>query len=192
MTAAPEGPAATGWLGASIPSLSLPYRAGAAGIGVVLGAAALLRFGLDARGLISVVFVLGLTAIGAIDLEHRVIPNRIVIPLTAVVLALQCAFFPDRALEWLAAGAGAALLLAIPSFFRPGSVGMGDVKLAFLIGVGLGREVIMALFLGSLATVPLALWILARRGPDARSEMIPLGPFLAAGGILALFAGGSL
>ena len=192
MTAARESPAAAGWLGASVPSLSLPYRAGAAGVGVALGAAALFHFGLDARGLIGVVFVLGLTAIGAIDLKHRVIPNRIVIPLTAVVLALQCAFFSGRALEWLAAGVGAALLLLIPAFFRPGSVGMGDVKLAFLLGVGLGREVITALFLGSLATVPVALWILARRGLGARRETIPLGPFLAAGGILALFVGGSL
>jgi leader peptidase (prepilin peptidase)/N-methyltransferase len=192
MTTARESSAATGWLGAGIPRPSQLYLAGAVGVGVALGAAALFHFGLGARGLISLVFVLGLTAIGAIDLEHRVIPNRIVIPLTAVVLVLQLAFFPDRALEWLAAGAGAALVLLIPSFFRPGSVGMGDVKLAFLIGAGLGRAVITALFLGSLAAVPVALWILAKRGLDARTDKIPLGPFLAAGGILALFVGGSL
>jgi leader peptidase (prepilin peptidase) / N-methyltransferase len=183
---------AAGWLGAGVPPLSTPYLAGAIGIGVAFAGAALVHFGLDARGFIGVVFVLGLVAIAAIDLEHRVIPNRIVVPLIAVVLVLQCAFFSDRALEWLAAGAGASLVLLIPAFFRPGSVGMGDVKLAFLIGVGLGREVITALFLGSLAAVPVALWILARHGLDARKETIPLGPFLAAGGILALFVGGSL
>lgn len=180
------------WLGPAIPSPSLPYRAAATGVGVALGAAALVHFGLDPRGLIGLVFVVGLTAIAAIDLEHRVIPNRIVIPLACLVLVLQCAFFFDRAPEWLAAGGGAALLLAIPAIVRPGSVGMGDVKLAALLGVGLGREVVTALFLGSLAAVPVALWILARRGTEARKETIPLGPFLAGGGILALFVGGSL
>ncbi|MBW8060406.1 MAG: prepilin peptidase [Solirubrobacterales bacterium] len=189
-TAPQAGPA--GWLGSSVPSLSPLYRAGAIGVGGAFGAAALVRFGLDPRGLIGVVFVVGLTAIAAIDLEHRVIPNRIVIPLTAFVLAAQCAFFFDRTVEWLAAGAGAALLLLIPAYIRPGSVGMGDVKLASLIGVGLGREVVTALFLGSLAAVPVALWILARRGLDARKDTIPLGPFLAGGGMLALFVGGSL
>lgn len=187
-----ETPATTGWLGSSIPALSLPYQAGAVGVGIALGGASLFHFGLDPRGFIGLIFVLGLTAIAAIDLEHRVIPNRIVVPLIIVILILQCAFFSDRTLEWLAAGAGASLVLLIPTIFRPGAVGMGDVKLAFLLGIGLGREVITALFLGSLAAVPVALWILARRGLDARTDTIPLGPFLAAGGILALFVGGSL
>jgi leader peptidase (prepilin peptidase)/N-methyltransferase len=194
-TAAGAAGGPSGWaarLGPPVPALSLPHRSGAAGVGAALGAAALVHFGLDPRGLIGLLFVAGLTAIAAIDLEHRVIPNRIVLPLAALVLALQCAFFPGRALEWMAAGAGAALLLAIPAMVRPGSVGMGDVKLAGLLGAGLGREVVTALFLGSLAAVPVALWILARRGAGARKEKIPLGPFLAAGGVLALFVGGSL
>lgn len=192
MSEAPESSASAGWLGSGVPALSLPYQAGAIGVGIALGGADLFHFGLTARGLIGLLFVLGLVALGAIDLEHGVIPNRIVLPLTAVVLVLQLAFFPDRALEWLAAGAGAALVFGIPAFIRPGAVGMGDVKLAFLIGVALGREVITALFLGSLAAVPFALWVLARRGLSARTETIPLGPFLAAGGILGLFLGSSL
>jgi len=180
------------WLGTPVPPLSTPYLAAAIGVGIAVGGAALAHFGLGPRGLIGAVFAVGLTAIGFVDLEHRTIPNRIVLPLTAVVLVLQLAFFGDRALEWLLAGAGAALLLALPAFVRPGSVGMGDVKLAFLIGVGLGQAVVTALFLGSLAAVPVALWILARGGLEARKRTIPLGPFLAAGGILALFVGGSL
>jgi leader peptidase (prepilin peptidase)/N-methyltransferase len=181
-----------GWLGTPVPWPTDVHRAAALGIGVALAAAELFHFGIDARGLIGLLLVVGLVALGAIDLEHGVIPNRIVVPLIAAVLVLQLAFFSGRSLEWLAAGFGAALVLGIPAFFRPGSVGAGDVKLAFLIGVGLGREVILALFLGSLASVPFALWILARRGLEARKETIPLGPFLAAGAILALFLGGSL
>jgi len=181
-----------GWLDASIPPLSTPNLAAAVGMGVALSGAALIHFGLSARGVTSVLFVAGLTAIGFIDFEHRVIPNRIVVPLTAVILILQLTFFSDQALEWVISGAGAALLLAIPAYVRPGSVGMGDVKLALLLGVGLGQAVITALFLGSLAAVPVSLWILARRGLDARKQMIPIGPFLAAGGILALFISSSL
>jgi leader peptidase (prepilin peptidase) / N-methyltransferase len=66
---------------------------------------------------------------------------------------------------------------------------MGDVKLALLLGVGLGVDAAMALLLGSLAAAPAAVWILATRGLAARSETIPLGPFLAVGGVLALFLG---
>jgi leader peptidase (prepilin peptidase)/N-methyltransferase len=186
------GAGRAGRLFAGVPPLSTPYLAAAIGVGIAFAGAALVHFGLDPRGLISVLFALGLTAIGFVDLEHRVIPNRIVVPLIVLVLGLQLALFPDRALEWLLAAAGAAVLLALPAFVRPGSVGMGDVKLAFLIGAGLGQAVVTALFLVSLAAVPVALWIVARRGVEARKETIPLGPFLAAGGILALFVGGSL
>lgn len=178
-------------MAARIPRLSTPYLAAAVGVGIAFAGAALVHFGLDARGLISLIFVVGLVAIGFIDAEHRTIPNRIVLPLTAAVLLLQLVFFPGQALEWLVAAVGAAVVLGLPAFVRPGSIGMGDVKLAFLLGAGLGQAVITALFLGSLAAVPAALWILARRGFDARKETIPLGPFLAAGGILALFVGGS-
>lgn len=181
----------SGWLGAGVPPLSTPYLAAAVGIGVAVAGATLVEFGLSSRGLVAVVFATGLVAIGFIDLEHRVIPNRVVIPLIVAVLVLQLALFPDRALEWVAAGCGAAVVLAIPAFVRPGSIGMGDIKLAFLIGLGLGEAVVTALFLGSLAAVPVALWIIAKRGFDARKDTIPLGPFLAGGAILAVFVGGS-
>jgi leader peptidase (prepilin peptidase)/N-methyltransferase len=161
-------------------------------MGIALSGAAVIHFGISARGVIAVLFVAGLTAIGFIDFEHRVIPNRIVVPLTGLILVLQLAFFSSQALEWVVAGVGAALLLALPAWVRPGSVGMGDVKLAALLGFGLGQAVITALFLGSLAAVPVSLWILARRGLEARKATIPLGPFLAAGGILAMFISSSL
>jgi prepilin signal peptidase PulO-like enzyme (type II secretory pathway) len=172
--------------------LSSRYMAVALGVGIAAAGAALVDFGLGSRGLIAAAFVAVLAVLGAGDAEKRTIPNRIVLPAIALVLVAQLAFFGDRALEWLGAGAGAALLLQVPAWIRPGSVGQGDVKLALLLGVGLGREVIDALLIGSLAAFPVALWIVVRGGWDARKRAIPLGPFLAVGGILATFSGGSL
>ena len=175
-----------------IPEMAPPYRAAAIGAGLALSGAALVHFGPDPRGFVAAGFVAVLVLLAAIDAEHRLIPNRIVLPATAVLLALQLAFFGEQAAQWLIAGLGAPLTLLLPTLIKPGSLGMGDVKLAALLGVGLGSEVVNALVFGSLAALPVAIWILARRGAAARKETIPLGPFLAAGGILALFAGSSL
>jgi leader peptidase (prepilin peptidase) / N-methyltransferase len=167
-----------------------PERRWAASLtATVLAIASLSHFGLGARGLISVGFVCCLSVLAAIDLDSRVIPNRIVLPGAGIILAAQIAFFPGHALEWIACGLGAALALFLPTLFRAEAIGMGDVKLALLLGVGLGVNAAMALLLGSLAAVPAAVWILATRGLAARSETIPLGPFLAVGGVLALFLG---
>ena len=155
----------------------------------VLAIASLSHFGLGARGLISAGFVCCLSVLAAIDLECRVIPNRIVLPGAGLILAAQIAFFPDHALEWIACGLGAALALFLPTLFKANAIGMGDVKLGLLLGVGLGVEVAKALLLGSLAAVPAAIWILATRGLAARGDTMPLGPFLAVGGVLALFLG---
>lgn len=154
-----------------------------------LAIASLVHFGLGARGVISAGLVCCLCVLAAIDLECRMIPNRIVLPATGIILVAQIAFFGDFALEWIACGLGAALVLFLPTLFRADAIGMGDVKLGLLLGVGLGVDVVRALLLGSLAAVPAALWILATRGMAARSETIPLGPFLALGGVLALFLG---
>jgi leader peptidase (prepilin peptidase)/N-methyltransferase len=66
---------------------------------------------------------------------------------------------------------------------------MGDVKLALFLGVVLGRTVSVALMVGMLcALVPSAV-VLAKHGKAGRKMTIPFGPFLALGGLVALFAG---
>ena len=67
-------------------------------------------------------------------------------PATAAVLAYQIAFVPDRVPEGLIAGVGAAVLLLLPSLVQPGAIGMGDVKLAALLGATLGAGVLSALW----------------------------------------------
>jgi len=162
-----------------------PPAPAAAAAGAV---ATLLVLGATTRGALAAGVVATLVLLAAIDLRWRVIPNRIVLPATGIVLVWQFAFASEASLEWIAAAIGAATFLALPSVVRPGAVGMGDVKLAALLGAALGSGVIGALLVGFLATVPVALVMLARSGRAARHATIPLGPFLAAGATLMLLA----
>ena len=154
-----------------------------------LAAVTLARFGLTARGVIEAFFVAVLVPISAIDIERHVIPNVIVLPATGLVLVAQIAAFPDQTVEWVvsAAAAGGLLLLALVVY--PAGMGMGDVKLALLLGAALGRLVGAALLLGFIASALAGLMLIARHGLKARKQGIPLGPFLAFGAVLALLLG---
>jgi leader peptidase (prepilin peptidase)/N-methyltransferase len=91
--------------------------------------------------------------------------------------------------EWVAGGLGASAFLLAAALAYPGGMGMGDVKLALLLGVALGRAVPVALLGGMIfALVPSAV-LLAKHGAAARRMRIPFGPFLALGGVLGLFTG---
>jgi leader peptidase (prepilin peptidase) / N-methyltransferase len=74
----------------------------------------------------------------------------------------------------------------------PRGLGMGDVKLALLMGVALGRTVPVALFAGMIAALVPAVALLVRHRSKARKMGIPFAPFLAVGSVLALFAGHAL
>src|SRR5207244_8950305 len=123
----------------------------------------------------------------ATDLEYRIIPNRIVLPAAAVVLAAQTAVKPSP--EWAIAAVGASGALFLAALAYPGGMGMGDVKLALLLGAMLGRTVPIALLLGMVTALLPAIVLVARHGSAARKMGIPLGPFLALGAVVALFAG---
>jgi leader peptidase (prepilin peptidase) / N-methyltransferase len=152
-----------------------------------LVAACVARFGLKPEALVGSIFAVVLLILATIDVERRIIPNRIVLPATGVLLALQVVFFPDQALEWVLAGVGAALFFFLPILVYPEGMGMGDVKLALFLGVGLGTAVVSALVVGLLLTFLVAMVILVRGGKEARKRTIPFAPFLAFGGVVALF-----
>jgi leader peptidase (prepilin peptidase) / N-methyltransferase len=153
----------------------------------VLAAACFADFGFSLHALAGSIFCAALVAISATDIERRIVPNRVVLPATVVVLALMLVWQPS--VEWPAAGFGAALFLFIAALAYPRGMGMGDVKLALLLGVAVGRAVPVALMVGMLsALVPSAL-LFARHGVAARKMAIPFAPFLALGGVVALFAG---
>jgi len=149
-----------------------------------------LRFGLTWDALVAAFACAALVAISATDLEHRIVPNRIVVPAAAVVLAAQTALHPSP--EWALAALGASGFLLAAAIAYPAGMGMGDVKLALLMGAVLGRVVPVALLLGMLAALVPSGVLFVRHGGQARKMGIPLAPFLAAGTIVGLFAGHAL
>lgn len=156
----------------------------------VLGAACGLAFGFTLEALAAALFCWVLVVVTRTDFEHRLIPDRIVLPGAVVVLVLRT--LDDPSLEWIASALVAGLLLFLIVFVYPSGIGMGDVKLAAFLGAGLGVPVAVALFLGFFAAFFPALLIFVTRGRGARKQTIPLGPFLALGAVIALFAGDAI
>lgn len=148
-------------------------------------------FGLEAELFPALLFISALIAIFFIDLEHYIIPNVIVLPAAVIGVVAGIAIAPSRWLEILVAGAASGAFFFLIVFIRPGGMGMGDVKLAAMMGFFLGKAVLAALFLGFLfgAIVGVALIAAGRKG---RKSRVPFGPFLAIGGIIALFVGNTL
>ncbi|HVW88423.1 MAG TPA: prepilin peptidase [Gaiellaceae bacterium] len=156
----------------------------------VLIAACVLDFGVTVRALAACVFCVALVAVSATDLERRIVPNRIVLPASAAVLVLNLIWHPTAV--WPIAGLGAALFFFLAALAYPRGMGMGDVKLALLVGVAVGKPTPIAIFLALvLALVPSAV-LVARHGSAARKMKIPFAPFLALGGLIGLFAGHAL
>lgn len=147
---------------------------------------AVAAFGFGGRTLITAVTAAVLVVLAAIDLEHRILPNAIVVPAFCVVLGARLAFFPEDALEWLLAGPAAAAFLAFPLVFRRDAMGMGDIKLALLLGAAAGWGVFAAIVLGCVAIVPVSVWMLRRDG-SIRNATLPFGPFLALGTLVVLY-----
>ena len=155
----------------------------------LLVAACFARFGLSGEAFVAAFFVACLVVISAIDAERKIIPDRIVLPAAAIVLAAQVALFPGHALEWALAAVGASGFLFLAVLVYPRGMGMGDVKLALLMGAALGKAVAVAMMLGMLSALLVAVFLLVRDGAAARKTAIPFAPFLALGSIVALFAG---
>jgi uncharacterized membrane protein (UPF0127 family)/Flp pilus assembly protein protease CpaA len=151
--------------------------------------AAFARFGFSSTGLVSACLLGALGVLAVIDFRHQLLPNKVVLPAVALVLALQLALFPGEALEWTVAALGCSGALLALALIKPGGIGMGDVKLGLLLGAGLGADVTVALLLGFLALWPVALYLVLTDGPEARKQTLPLGPALALGAALVVLAG---
>ena len=145
-----------------------------------------IRYGMHMETLVVIFVISVLVVISRIDLEHRIIPNRIVVPAWIAVLLTQIAIYPGHWVQWVVASFGAGLFFLAIALAYPAGLGMGDVKLALLIGAALGWPVLTALFLGTLASGLVAGVMLFKEGSSARKRGIPLGPFLAGGAILVL------
>jgi leader peptidase (prepilin peptidase)/N-methyltransferase len=156
----------------------------------LLVAGCVVKFGVTLDALVAAFVCAVLVAISATDLTHRIVPNRIVVPAAAVVLVAQTALHPSP--EWAIGALGASAFLLLAALFYPAGMGMGDVKLALLMGAALGRVVPVALMVGMVAAVVPSIVLFARHGARARKMGIPLAPFLALGTVVGLFAGHAL
>jgi leader peptidase (prepilin peptidase) / N-methyltransferase len=133
-----------------------------------------------------------LVAAGAIatatDLRERRIPNWLTGAAAALAIALGTALDPSGEPGRLVAGAGAAAFFGVAALLNPAGMGFGDVKLAGVIGLCLGEEVIVALLaalaVGNLVVVSR----LVRHGRAARRSTLPFGPCLAVGGVAGVVA----
>jgi leader peptidase (prepilin peptidase)/N-methyltransferase len=125
-----------------------------------------------------------------VDLDHRIIPNKITLPAAIAAVAIGAALRPSGVPEQLIAGAAAAGFLLVFVLAYPRGMGMGDVKLAGVLGLFLGRSVAVAIFVGVLAGTIVGVAVMARLGvARGRKTAVPFGPFLALGGVVGLLAG---
>jgi leader peptidase (prepilin peptidase)/N-methyltransferase len=156
----------------------------------LLVAACALVFGYSWDALVAAFFCLVLVALSAADLRYRLVPNRIVLPAAVIVLVAQTVLHPSP--EWAIGGLAGAGFLFLAALAYPAGMGMGDVKLALLLGFMVGRNVGVALMSGMIAALLPSVVLLARHGSKARKMAIPFAPFLAFGGLVALFWGDAI
>jgi leader peptidase (prepilin peptidase) / N-methyltransferase len=148
--------------------------------------------GFDERLALELPFVAILIAIAGIDLEHRIVPNRIVAPAAAWALAAAALVASDELPELVLAGIAAFLLLLIAAVAYPAGMGMGDVKLAGTMGLYLGVSVAPALLAAFAVGALVGVGIMVREGAAGRKKGVPFAPFLALGGLIGLLAGPEL
>jgi leader peptidase (prepilin peptidase)/N-methyltransferase len=139
---------------------------------------------------LGLVLVAVLVPIALIDFDHRIIPNKLTLPAAIAAVAVGVALDLRGVPEQLIAGAGAGGFLLFFALAYPRGMGMGDVKLAFVLGLFLGRSVAVAILAGVLIGTIVGAAVMARVGVEkGRKTAVPFGPFLALGGIIGLFAG---
>jgi leader peptidase (prepilin peptidase)/N-methyltransferase len=172
--------------------ISVRYPALELGLGAAFLATVLVLWSDPAQLAMGLVFVATLAAITLTDLEQRIIPNRILLVSGLIGVAIAAVAdpgsLPERGLAALAAGG----LLLLTALVYPQGMGMGDVKLAALMGLYLGGAVAPALLIGFLVGALVGVGLILREGSAARKRGVPFGPFLALGGFIALLLGDQL
>jgi leader peptidase (prepilin peptidase) / N-methyltransferase len=141
-------------------------------------------------GLVLVTF---LVPIAVIDLDLKIIPNKLTGPAAVLAVALGAVLEPSYLPEQLAAGAGALIFFLLPTLIHQKGMGMGDVKLVAVLGLYLGRAVAPAIFIALILGVVVGAAIIAMKGmSDGRRTKVPFGPFLAVGALVAFFVGDAI
>ena len=148
-----------------------------------------LKIGIKPELLPALALVLTLVAAAETDLEKRIIPNRLMAPAAVAAVVAWAIVDPGRLPENLIAGAAAGGLMLVAAVAYPAGMGMGDVKLAAVMGLFLGKSVAPGLFIGFAAGALVGIGMIAALGAKARKKGVPFAPFLALGGLAALLWG---
>lgn len=150
-------------------------------VGALFAATVLVHGGDPAETAIDLVFVTMLVAVTLTDLERRVIPNKILLAGAIACMAIALPTDPAGMPERLIAAAAAGGLFFLAALAYPAGMGLGDVKMAAVMGLFLGRSVAPAIFVALLAGSLVGVALIARHGARGRKMAIPFGPFLALG-----------
>jgi leader peptidase (prepilin peptidase)/N-methyltransferase len=158
-----------------------------AAVGSALVAATLLHFGLRGQGAAWAAAQLLLCFLAVFDVATRRVPNRVTLPAAAAALILRAVLAPSSLVEAVAAGATAFAVFLVIAVLTRGGLGMGDVKLAGLLGLLLGRAVLPALLIGVIlgGVASAAVFVMRRNG---RGRTIAYAPYLCLGGSVAILA----
>ena len=159
--------------------------------GLVFGAV-VLAHGLRDDLVVELPFAAMLIAVAGIDLEHRIVPNKILLPMAVWGVAASAVVRPHALPELLIAGAAAFTFLLVTALIYPAGMGMGDVKLAGVMGLYLGASVAPALLIAFLSGSLVGVAIMVRHGAKGRKKGVPFAPFLAFGGVVGLLVGAQL
>jgi leader peptidase (prepilin peptidase)/N-methyltransferase len=161
-------------------------------LAVLYAATVMVLWGDVTEILLGLVFMTMLVAITVTDLEQRIIPNKILLVAAALAVLIAAVGDPGSLPQRLLAAAAAGGGLFLVALAYPRGMGLGDVKLAAVMGLFLGRNVAPAILIALLAGSLVGLTMIAREGAEARKRAIPFGPFLALGGVVALLAGNQI
>lgn len=166
---------------------SEPLRVAGAGAMVALWVADLLVHHTTTQKVLGLVLVAVLVTISISDLEERRIRNAVTFPAALAALLIGLVMHPDGVPGQVVAGVACGAALMLVALLTSGGLGMGDAKLGLVLGLYLSGHVVIAVLVGFAAAGLLSLVVLARRGlREGRRTAIPLGPFLALGGVVAL------
>jgi leader peptidase (prepilin peptidase)/N-methyltransferase len=172
--------------------LSVRRRWLAAALTAGLFAALTLKIGLEPQLAPALLLTALIVPASLIDLNLRIIPDVINLPGAVLVFTVASIAQPDRMAEFLISGVACFLFLGLAWLVYPKGMGLGDVKMALMIGLGTGRYAFVALFAGFCASTALSAYLLLTRGAKARKTTFPFGPFLAFGAEVALLWGPQL
>jgi leader peptidase (prepilin peptidase) / N-methyltransferase len=161
----------------------------AAGLTAGLFAALALQIGFEAQLVPALVLTALIVPASLIDLNHRIIPDVINLPGAVLVYTLAVIAQPDRWLELLIGGAACFAFLGSAWVVSPKGMGLGDVKMALMIGLGLGKYAFTALFAAFVLSTLLSGYLMLTMGTRARKIGFPFGPFLAVGAVVGLLFG---